>query len=167
MHTCVSLFQPHHPLVFSSFTSGALMLSLLLVVSRGLLSTHTPAMWVFSLSVEFSWGYILFLFIVLGVSGVVFLFSIRYLFGAPNLRTFSRVTLLFIFRMGLLLSAGNILSVFVGWEGLGITSFFLVAFYQNKESLNRRLITIFTNRLGDSALLLALLFLLGTGVLWV
>jgi len=44
----------------------------------------------------------------------------------------------------------------VGWEGLGISSFYLVAFRRSRSALSGALITIITNRLGDIFYFLAL-----------
>ena len=54
----------------------------------------------------------------------------------------------------------------VGWEGLGISSFYLVAFSRSRSSIAGAIITIITNRLGDICYFVALgLGLLGVGSL--
>ena len=54
----------------------------------------------------------------------------------------------------------------VGWEGLGISSFYLVAFSRSRSSIAGAIITIITNRLGDICYFVALgLGLLGVGAL--
>jgi NADH-ubiquinone oxidoreductase chain 5 len=51
--------------------------------------------------------------------------------------------------MGLLVFGGNFFVTMLGWDGLGITSFFLVVFYQRVISGVSGLITVYTNRVGD------------------
>jgi len=46
-------------------------------------------------------------------------------------------------------------SVFLGWEGLGVTSFLLIIYYQNWRRFRGGLLTLLTNRLGDGLLLLS------------
>ena len=54
----------------------------------------------------------------------------------------------------------NIISIILGWEGLGITSFILIMFYQNKKSLNRRFYTIIINRIGDIIILMGMIYII-------
>jgi len=56
----------------------------------------------------------------------------------------------------------RIFIVFIGWEGLGITSFVLIIFYQNWIRAKGGLLTLLTNRLGDAILLITLCVLLRT-----
>ncbi|MCA2772600.1 MAG: hypothetical protein IM483_16630, partial [Microcystis sp. M122S2] len=37
----------------------------------------------------------------------------------------------------------------LGWDGLGLVSFFLIVYYQNQSSINSGLFTLLMNRLGD------------------
>lgn len=56
--------------------------------------------------------------------------------------------------MFLLVLTPNLLRILIGWDGLGLTSFLLVIFYQSKKSLNAGLLTVFTNRVGDVLIIL-------------
>jgi len=53
---------------------------------------------------------------------------------------------------GLVFSA-DLLSLFVAWDLLGFTSFFLVIFYRSRASLAGGILTGLTNRVGDVLLL--------------
>ena len=53
-------------------------------------------------------------------------------------------------------------SLVVGWEGLGITSFVLIMYYQNKKSIIRRMYTIIINRIGDITLLVSIIILINS-----
>lgn len=63
--------------------------------------------------------------------------------------------------MVVLIFSGNLFSVIIGWDGLGVTSFLLVIFFHRKTSANAGLLTIFTNRVGDVLIIARIAFLLG------
>jgi NADH-ubiquinone oxidoreductase chain 5 len=44
----------------------------------------------------------------------------------------------------------------VGWDGLGLSSFYLIIYYQNQRSLGASIITLLSNRVGDLCLLIAI-----------
>jgi NADH-ubiquinone oxidoreductase chain 5 len=62
-----------------------------------------------------------------------------------------------------LIFSSNLIGIFIGWDGLGITSYFLVIYFQNKISLNAGIITALTNRLGDAGIIVLLRFYLVYG----
>ena len=49
----------------------------------------------------------------------------------------------------ILLSSKRIFSIFLGWDGLGVTSFILVNFFKNWNTFNNSLLTFLRNRVGD------------------
>jgi NADH-ubiquinone oxidoreductase chain 5 len=69
----------------------------------------------------------------------------------------------FVVSINILIYSGNLITVLLGWDGLGITSFLLVIYYQNSYSLGAGLITVLTNRLGDVGLILSVGLLLYGG----
>jgi len=73
-------------------------------------------------------------------------------------KIFTWLLLLFILAMCLLLLRGNIWSLFIGWDGLGVSSYCLVIYYLNWKSQNRGQLTILSNRVGDLFLLILLGF---------
>lgn len=55
--------------------------------------------------------------------------------------------------MWILILRPNFISILLGWDGLGVTSYILVIYFQREKSFRAGLITALTNRLGDAGLL--------------
>jgi len=86
-------------------------------------------------SFEFSLGLdfyaLLFLFILLRISTIIIFFTSFYMSGDLRLGWFFVTLFLFILRMVLLSLADRIYLLFIAWDGLGVSSFFLVMYYIN------------------------------------
>jgi NADH-ubiquinone oxidoreductase chain 5 len=50
----------------------------------------------------------------------------------------------------------NLISILLGWDGLGLVSYCLVIYFQNIKSYNAGMLTAISNRIGDVALLVAI-----------
>lgn len=96
---------------------------------------------------------------ILLISGTIFLYSLFYL-GVRARNLLSILLLIFTISILILVFRANILSLIIGWDGLGILSFLLVIFYKNRNRIKRGIITILTNRLGDSFIILTICNLL-------
>ena len=57
-----------------------------------------------------------------------------------------------------LIFSSNFIRLILGWDGLGLSSFLLVIYYQNSYSLGRGLITGLTNRVGDVCFIILISF---------
>nr|YP_009344617.1 NADH dehydrogenase subunit 5 [Panopea abrupta]APU51878.1 NADH dehydrogenase subunit 5 [Panopea abrupta] len=112
-----------------------------------------------SVLLYFDWASILFSFVVILISSCVMMFSFFYMSEEVYLNRFVWLVMLFVLSMNLLIFMPNLLSLMVGWDGLGIVSFLLVIYYQNKESLGAGMITVLMNRIGD------VLFIMSIGLL--
>nr|YP_010561848.1 NADH dehydrogenase subunit 5 [Colossendeis brevirostris]UYX57809.1 NADH dehydrogenase subunit 5 [Colossendeis brevirostris] len=97
-----------------------------------------------------------FSFIVMYISSSIILFSEYYMEGTKMMNRFIILMLLFVISMILLIYSSNMIFLLLGWDGLGLVSFLLVIFYQNKSSLAGGVLTILSNRLGDGFLILGL-----------
>ena len=90
----------------------------------------------------------LFIIIIFLISLRVFFFN-NYYFKNNNFFYYIFWLTFFISRIIILITSKNIFFFFLGWDGLGISSFILVRFFKNWKTLNNRIITFFTNRMGD------------------
>jgi NADH-ubiquinone oxidoreductase chain 5 len=88
------------------------------------------------------------------ISGRIMSYSIYYIEGEKNYLRFVFVLLLFVFSIWFLIISPNLVSLLLGWDGLGLSSYILVIFYQNESSCNAGILTILRNRIGDVALLI-------------
>nr|YP_009107128.1 NADH dehydrogenase subunit 5 [Tylorrhynchus heterochaetus] len=105
----------------------------------------------------------MFLSTVLTIAASVMQFAKSYMAEEKFLERFTLMVLLFVLSMMFLILLPNLIILLLGWDGLGITSFVLVIYYQNNKSLGAGLITAFTNRIGDVMILISIALLLNTG----
>lgn len=92
------------------------------------------------------------------VSAMVHLYSMKYMEEDPSKPRFFSYLSLFTFMMLALVSAPNLLQVFLGWEGVGLASYLLIGFWHHKESANAASLKAFlVNRVADVGLILAML----------
>lgn len=98
----------------------------------------------------------LIVLLVLLITYNVSRFSSVYIANELKYNQFSYILLLFVVRMLVMVTAGNLVHMLVGWDGLGIISFLLVVFYQHPNRQTSALVTGLTNRVGDVLILISL-----------
>ena len=106
---------------------------------------------------------IYFLFLVRLISGRVMMFRTRYMSEEKFFSRFIILVFFFIISIYLLILSPNLISLLLGWDGLGVTSYLLVIFYQRNKSYNAGILTAITNRLGDVGLLISISLILYLG----
>nr|AII19581.1 NADH dehydrogenase subunit 5 [Savignium sp. BKKC-2014] len=111
----------------------------------------------------FDWVSMLFLSFVLFISGSVFYYSGEYMEGEINLSRFIFLLAGFVGSMGLLIFSPNLISILLGWDGLGLVSYCLVIYYQNYKSLNAGTLTVLSNRVGDVLILVGIVWMINFG----
>nr|ARO74692.1 NADH dehydrogenase subunit 5 [Mexistrophia reticulata] len=79
----------------------------------------------------------------------VFWFAVDYMKEELFYWRFMWLLFLFVISMILLIFSQSLFSLLLGWDGLGITSYLLIIYYQNKTSLESGTLTLMINRLGD------------------
>ncbi len=80
---------------------------------------------------------VLLLLLVTGVSGVVHVYSSRYMIGEPRYNRFFAVIALFTFSMIMLVMSGNLLMLLISWEVMGICSYLLISHAAERKSACR------------------------------
>nr|AQP29204.1 NADH dehydrogenase subunit 5 [Cyrilliotermes angulariceps] len=111
----------------------------------------------------FDWMSMLFMGFVFIISSLVILYSDDYMFGDLNIVRFILLVLMFVVSMVLLIVSPNIISILLGWDGLGLVSYLLVIYYQNVSSYGAGMLTVLSNRIGDVALLMAIAWTINFG----
>ena len=97
------------------------------------------------------------LVIVTFISSLVHLYSTEYMENDPHLPRFMSYLSLFTFFMLILVTANNFLQMFVGWEGVGVSSYLLINFWFTRIQANKAAIkAMLVNRIGDFGLLIAI-----------
>ncbi|MCB1532412.1 MAG: NADH-quinone oxidoreductase subunit L [Alphaproteobacteria bacterium] len=91
------------------------------------------------------------------VSSCVHVYSVGYMSHDDAKARFMSYLSLFTFAMLMLVTADNLLQLFFGWEGVGLASYLLIGFWNQKHSANAAAIKAFVvNRVGDFGLALGL-----------
>nr|YP_010586471.1 NADH dehydrogenase subunit 5 [Plectrocnemia tortosa]UZZ44272.1 NADH dehydrogenase subunit 5 [Plectrocnemia tortosa] len=106
---------------------------------------------------------LLFMSIVLLISSMIMLYSDIYMNNEIYKLRFILLVFLFILSMMLLILSPNLISIMLGWDGLGLISFCLVIYYQNKSSLNSGMLTALMNRVGDVMILMSIVWMMNFG----
>lgn len=112
--------------------------------------------WIDSEFMLVQWGFLFdsltvsMLLPVLIVSSLVHLYSISYMAGDPHNQRFFSYLSMFTFFMLVLVAGDNYFIMFVGWEGIGISSYLLINFWYTRMQANKAGMKALTvNRVGD------------------
>nr|QTF76069.1 NADH dehydrogenase subunit 5 [Gynaikothrips uzeli] len=118
-------------------------------------------------SIEFifyiDWMSFCFLSIVFFISSMVSLYSMEYMSFKKNY--FINLIFLFVSSMMLLILSTNMMSILIGWDGLGLVSYILIIFFQSDKSKNSGMLTLLLNRIGDILIIFSSWILFSTGSL--
>lgn len=144
-------------------TTGALMTSALLALVAfyevGLCGSPVSIelfSWIDSEFLLVNWGFLFdsltvsMLLPVLVVSSLVHLYSVSYMAEDPHNQRFFSYLSMFTFFMLVLVAGDNYLILFIGWEGIGVSSYLLINFWYTRIQANKSGIKAMTvNRVGD------------------
>jgi NADH-quinone oxidoreductase subunit L len=158
------------PIVAQVITTGFLFISAVLawfnfheVVVQGKPYTVILFDWLASGDFNVKWALrvdvltSIMLVLVTNVSALVHLYSVGYMHHDPHEQRFMSYLSLFTFFMLMLVTADNLLQLFLGWEGVGLCSYLLIGFWYKKPSANAAAIKAFVvNRVGDFGFILGI-----------
>jgi NADH-quinone oxidoreductase subunit L len=101
------------------------------------------------------------LLVVTGVGFLIHIYSVGYMHDDPGYARYFSYLNLFLFFMTTLVLAGNVLLMFVGWEGVGLASYLLIGFWFQKPSAAAAGKKAFiVNRIGDFGFLIGIFLIL-------
>lgn len=116
-----------------------------------------------SICIYLDWISCSFISFVFLISFVVVGYRIRYI-GSDNYRSiFIILVFFFVLSIMFLIISPNLIRILLGWDGLGLTSYCLVIYYQNIKSYNAGMVTAITNRIGDVMILIGIAWIINFG----
>lgn len=100
---------------------------------------------------------LLWLLVVTGIGALIHIYSIGYMHDDEHIDHFFAYLNLFIFFMIVLVTASNLLVMFIGWEGVGLCSYLLIGFWYKNQQFNDAAKKAFImNRIGDLGFLIGI-----------
>jgi NADH-quinone oxidoreductase subunit L len=103
---------------------------------------------------------LVFVLLITGVGGLIHIYAVGYMAHDDGARRFFGYFNLFVAAMLLLVLADNYLLLYVGWEGVGLTSYLLIAYYFNRNvAATAGNKAFFANRVGDVGLSLSIMIM--------
>jgi NADH-quinone oxidoreductase subunit L len=131
--------------------------------------SHTSTLWTWLTAGDFRVGLSILvdplsIFMMLVVSGVGFLivaYSIGYMDGEDEERRYFAYMALFVFSMLLLVQSGDLLILLAGWGLVGLCSYLLIGYYQERpQAIAAAKKAFIMNAFGDATMALALFLLI-------
>jgi len=106
---------------------------------------------------------ICFVLLITGVGTLIHIYSLSYMSHDENRRRFFAYLNLFIAAMLLLVLGDSYLNLYVGWEGVGLASYLLIGFWNQKPAYATASKKAFVmNRIGDMGLSFAIMIAFAT-----
>ena len=103
---------------------------------------------------------VVFILLITGVGGLIHIYAVGYLDHDEGRRRFFGYFNFFMAAMLLLVLADNYLTMYVGWEGVGLASYLLIGYYYTRDSAATAAKKAFiANRVGDAGLSIAIMIM--------
>ncbi|MCL7453202.1 MAG: NADH-quinone oxidoreductase subunit L [Anaerolineae bacterium] len=101
--------------------------------------------------------------VVTGVSALIHIYSAGYMAGEEYHNRYFTWLNLFVFMMLILVLGDSFLTMYVGWEGVGLCSYLLIGYWFERESAaNAAKKAFLVNRVGDFGLALGIMLIFAT-----
>ena len=152
LYTSAYLFYFFSTLYFITFTVLALSRFFYFISADTTLFTWAfgPTKSIIGYSIEFNPLVSDFSTLLLFLTIIIHFYSYTYFKKDPELGRFSVLLGLFVFSMLLMINATSFVFIFIAWEGVGLFSFLLVAFWHTKVATFKSGVKVlFYNRVGD------------------
>ncbi|WP_084428078.1 NADH-quinone oxidoreductase subunit L [Kibdelosporangium aridum] len=103
---------------------------------------------------------ITFVLLITGVGSLIHIYSVGYMADDDGRRRFFGYLNLFVAAMLILVLGNSFVTLYLGWEGVGLASYLLIGWYQNRPSAATAAKKAFLmNRVGDVGLAIAIFLL--------
>nr|QTA50543.1 NADH dehydrogenase subunit 5 [Wiebesia pumilae] len=102
------------------------------------------------------WMSLLYMSVVMLISSSIMLYCNEYMKGDCNSNRFFFLIFFFLLSMMLMIISPNMVSILLGWDGLGLISYLLVIYYNSYNSYNSGMLTVLMNRVGDVFILMSI-----------
>jgi NADH-quinone oxidoreductase subunit L len=106
--------------------------------------------------------------VITGVGSLIHVYAMGYMHGDPRFSRFFTYLNMFLAFMLVLVTGNNFLMLFVGWEGVGLSSYLLIGFWFDKahgegyRNANAARKAFIANRVGDFGLSMAIFLIFWT-----
>ncbi len=96
--------------------------------------------------------------IITFISFIIHFYSFKYMKNDQNICRFISFLSLFTFFMLILVSSGNLIQLFLGWEGVGLCSYLLIGYWYNRTfAIKSAIKAILINKIGDISFLILII----------
>jgi len=154
--------------IFMAFAAALWAFAQLITMPAGAALTFTLGPWIeagrFHAEMAFRFDALsaVMTLVVSGVGALIHVYSAGYMAEDEDFARYFTYMNLFAFAMLILVLADNLLLMFIGWEGVGLCSYLLIAFwYENPEFAYNGRKAFIVNRVGDAGFILGILTIVG------
>src|SRR4030066_124234 len=132
--------KAHWPSCLAIIGSFVISVMTLFDVIHGKVINEDLYTWIVSGNFKVSFGFLIdqltvvMLIVVTGVGSLIHIYAIGYMHGDKGYYSFFSYLSLFVFFMLMLVMGNNFIMLYLGWEGVGLCSYFLIGFFFDKKA---------------------------------